>query len=85
MSNPLALRVAFRYKEKKQTKVDRLSQEIRDKTGLSKRISEDVADAIVRGRNLDALTLQKGWPVNEDGHLTGPNGHLDLSTLSVDS
>lgn len=81
--DPLARRVAFRYipKEKKQTRVDRLMKVIRDATGVSKGMAEDIADAVVRGRDLDALALQKSWPV-EDGTLKGPSGELSLSTLT---
>ena len=81
--DPLARRVAFKYvpKEKKEHKVDRLSKVIREATGLSRGMSEAIADAVVRGRNLEALALQKSWPV-EDGTLTGPDGQLELSSLS---
>jgi len=80
--DPLARRVAFKYvpKEKKQHRVDRLMKVIRDATGVSKGMAEDIADAVVRGRDLDALALQKNWPV-EDGTLTGPSGSVDLKTL----
>jgi hypothetical protein len=80
--DPLARRVAFKYvpKEKKEHKVDRLSKVIREATGLSRGMSEAIADAVVRGRDLEALALQKSWPV-EDGTLTGPNGSLDLRSL----
>lgn len=84
--DPLAQRVAskfsFKYvpKEKKQHKIDRLMKVIRDATGLSRSIAEDIADAVVRGRNLAALALQKSWPV-EEGLLVGPSGQLDLSSL----
>ena len=80
--DPLARRVAFKFvpKEKKQTKVDRLTKVIRETTGVSKGLAEDIADAVVRGRDLAALALQKNWPV-EDGSLQGPNGSLDLKSL----
>jgi hypothetical protein len=80
--DPLARRVAFKYipKEKKQHRVDRLMKVIRDATGISRGMAEDIADAVVRGRDLDALALQKNWPV-EDGTLTGPNGSVDLKSL----
>jgi len=84
--DPLAKRVAFKYvpKEKKEHKVDRLAKVIRDATGLSRGTSEAIADAVVRGRNLEALALQKSWPV-EDGTLTGPDGSLELSRLTEQS
>lgn len=79
-----ARRVAYKFKEKKQTKVDRLSKEIREATGVSRGVAEDIADAIVRGRNLDALALQKNWPMNDEGKLEGPKGSLDLASLNAD-
>lgn len=80
--DPLAKRVAFRFipKEKKQHRVDRLMKVIREATGVSKGMAEDIADAVVRGRDLEALALQKNWPV-EDGTLTGPTGTVDLKSL----
>lgn len=86
--DPIARRVAERFsfkyvpKEKKQHKVDRLMKAIRDATGVSRGIAEDIADAIVRKRNLSALAVQKNWPV-ENGVVEGPSGTLDLSTLSM--
>ena len=88
--DPLASRVAARFreafkyemKEKKEHKVDRLLKDIRDATGLSKGMSESIADAWVRGREVDRLALQKGWPV-EGLIVTGPSGTLDLRTLSA--
>lgn len=81
--DPLARRVAFKYvpKEKKLHKIDRLMKVIRDATGVSKGLAEDIADAVVRGRDLRALSIQKDWPV-EDGTLTGPDGQLDLGSLA---
>lgn len=71
----------FEDKEKKQTKVDRLSRRIRGETGLSRGVSGDIADAIVRGREVERLAIQKGWPV-ENGVITGPEGEMNLSDLS---
>lgn len=80
--DPLARRVAFKYipKEKKQHKVDRMTKVIRDATGVSRGVAEDIADAVVRGRDIEALAIQKNWPV-EDGTLKGPSGELDLKSL----
>lgn len=80
--DPLARRVAYKYvpKEKKQHRVDRLMKVIRDATGVSKGMAEDIADAVVRGRGLEALALQKNWPV-EDGTLRGPSGEISLKSL----
>jgi hypothetical protein len=79
MAFRVAARYALRYvpKEKKQTKVERLSKFIRDQTGLSKTQAEDIADALVRGRDIEALTNQKGWPI-ENGVIEGPHGETDL-------
>ncbi len=81
----LAYRVAFRYqeKEKKQHKVTRLTEFIRNATGLSRGIAEGIADAVVRGREVLRLALQKGWPLGEDGLLEGPKGTLTLQTIQA--
>lgn len=72
--------IAFKYepKENKKSKVDRLMRYIRDETGVSRGVATDIANAIVRNREVDRLAIQKGWPV-ERGVITGPQG-----TLAVD-
>ena len=86
MSSPIARVVrrfkAFKYvpKEKKKTKVERIWRFIREHTGLSKNQAEDIADAIVRGRNIQALTHQKGWPIKDD-IIEGPSGKLNLKEV----
>ncbi len=86
--NPIAARVARRFafkyepKEKKVHKVDRIWRAIRDQTGVSRALAESIADALVRGRNLEALAYQKSWPV-EEGVLIGPSGKIDLNQISV--
>jgi len=82
LAQRVAKRFSFKYvpKEKKQHKIDRLMEVIRDATGISRGIAEDIADAVVRGRNLDALSIQKNWPV-DDGFLKGPSGQLSLNEL----
>ncbi len=74
--------LAFKYdqKEKKETKVKRLAETIREKTGLGRGQAEDIADAIVRGREVERLAIQKSWPI-ENGTLTGPKGEISLSDL----
>lgn len=74
--------LAFKYeqKEKKQHRVERFTQTIRDATGISKGQAEDIADAFVRGREVNRLALQKGWPL-ENFVVTGPEGTFDLQTL----
>ena len=76
----MATRVAFRYidKETKQSQVTRLARLIREATGISKGKSEEIADAIYRKRDLEALALQKSWPVNEQGDIEGPRGSLSF-------
>lgn len=66
-------------KETKEHKVDKLADKIRDATGLSKGMSESIADAIVRGREVLRLAIQKNWPISEDGVIEGPKGTLDLA------
>jgi hypothetical protein len=72
--------VAFKYepKETKKSKAERIMKLIRDKTGLSRGQSEEIADILVRGRDLEALAVQKNLPVT-DGTIEGPKG-----TLSID-
>ena len=76
--------VAFKYqdKEKKKAKVARLTDLIRKETGLSRGVAEGVADAIVRGREVDRLAVQKGWPL-EDGVLEGPKGKLSVADIKA--
>jgi hypothetical protein len=82
----IAARVAARYafkhepKEKKQSKVDRITKMLRDTTGLSRGVAESIADALVRGRDVEGLAIQKGWPL-EDSVVTGPDGTSTLSKL----
>jgi hypothetical protein len=84
--DPLAKRVAerwaFKYqpKETKEHRVERTMKTIRDATGLSRGMSEAIADAIVRGREVERLALQKSWPI-EGGRIVGPSGSIELSTL----
>ncbi len=52
------------------------------KTGVSRTVSKDIADAILRKRDLAALAVQKKWPVDPDSLvLTGPQGRLNLNML----
>lgn len=76
------IKLAFKYepKETKAHKVEVLLKKIREATGVSKGVAEAIADAVVRGRDLKALALQKGWPVT-DGELEGPSGTLDITKL----
>ena len=76
--------VAFKYqdKEKKKAKVTRLTDLIREETGLSRGVAEGIADALVRGREVDRLAVQKGWPL-EDGTLTGPKGSITLIDMAA--
>lgn len=75
---------AFKYepKEKKTTKVDRLMKVIRDATGLSRGVSEDIADAIVRNREVERLAIQKGWPL-QDGVIEGPSGVIRVDDVKA--
>ncbi len=75
-------RLAFKYvpKETKESKVERVMRAIREATGLSKGMSEAIADALVRGREVERLALQKNWPI-EGGVVQGPSGQVELSRL----
>ena len=50
---------AFKYemKEKKEHKVERFLRAIRDATGISKGQAEAIADAFVRGREVERLAM----------------------------
>jgi len=84
----VAKRVAERFalkfvpKETKESKVERLSKFIREKTGLSGSMAKSIADTLVRsGRDIEGLAAQKGWPI-EDGIITGPDGkHVEVQEV----
>lgn len=84
--DPLTRRVFHRYafkyipKEKKEHKVERLSRALREATGLSKGQAVDIADAVVRGREVERLAIQKNWPIT-DGIVEGPKGAMSLKDL----
>lgn len=83
--DPLVSKVASRwakFKETKETKVERVKKIIRDATGLSGGKSEQIADAIVRGREVERLAIQKGWPI-EDGVIHGDGGSIALSDIAA--
>jgi hypothetical protein len=79
----VAARFAFKYepKETKQHRAEKLRDAIREATGLSRGMSEAIADAVVRGREVERLALQKSWPI-EDGVIIGPSGQLPLQNLT---
>jgi len=78
-------RLAFKYqpKESKKSKVTRLSKFIRDQTGVGRGVAEDMADAVIRKRNLEALASQKGWPV-EGTTIEGPKGKLSFKDVEAE-
>jgi len=88
--DPLAATVfrrflAFKYepKESKQSKVDRLMRLIREKTGIGRGPAEDIADAVIRNRDLDRLAFQKQWPMRE-GVIEGPQGTLGIDAVRAE-
>lgn len=70
----------FQHKETKQSKVERLTKVLREKTGLSRSMAENIVDAAVRNREVERLAMQKNWPI-EDGVITGPSGTMELQEL----
>jgi len=89
MVNPITEAVyrrflAFKYqpKESKQSKVDRLMKLIREKTGIGRGPAEDIADAVIRNRDLERLALQKRWPM-QDGVIEGPAGTMSVSEVQA--
>ena len=83
VANRFVESLKFHPKETKQHKVERLRDEIREATGISKGQAEDIADAIIRKRDLDALGRQKKWPVNDEGLVEGPKGTFDPKTVEM--
>jgi len=82
--DPLAQRVALRFRDQrgpsKKHRVDQLWRYIRDATGLGRSMAEDIANAFIRGRDVERLAQQKRWPL-ENGILEGPTGQLALADL----
>ena len=82
--DPLARKVALRFRDQrgpsKKTKVRDLAKRIQEATGVSKGVSTQIADAFVRGRDVERLAVQKRWPL-EHGVIEGPSGQLALTEL----
>jgi hypothetical protein len=74
--------MSFKYepKETKQHKAELVGDSIRETTGLQKGTAFAIADAFVRGRDVDALSVQKDWPI-ERGVINGPKGEMPVSEL----
>lgn len=64
---------------------DKQARELRDKivsrTGISNSKAFEIAFDALRGRNLDALSRQKGWPVAW-GRIEGPSGTMPLTLIT---
>jgi len=75
--------MTFKYqpKETKQHKAERTGEYLRDVTGLQKGTAFAIADAFVRGRDVNLLATPKGWPI-EQGIITGPKGEMPVTALS---
>jgi len=58
-----------------------------DKIGVPLGIARRIGDAVYRGRDLDSLSTQQGWPVEESGKgdlkLKGDKDEISLFTLST--
>jgi hypothetical protein len=78
----VARRFAFKYgpKETQQNKIDKAKKLIADKAKISNGVAGAIADALIRGRDVVRLAIQKGWPIDEDGII---NGKLDLREVPV--
>lgn len=76
-------RMSFKYepKETKQHKAERVGDSIRESTGLQKGVSFAIAEAFVRGRDVNLLATPKSWPI-ERGVITGPKGKMPVSELA---
>lgn len=73
---------AFKHqpKESKKSKIDRLSKFIRGKSGVGIGVARDIADAVIRKRDVERLARQKQWPVS-DGHIEGSKGKLSFKEV----
>lgn len=79
----MSTHLSFKYqpKETKQHKAERTGEYLKDVTGLQKGTAFAIADAFVRGRDVNLLATPKGWPI-ERGVITGPKGELPVSSLN---
>lgn len=50
--------------------------------GIAKGLARRIADAVYRGRNLLALAVQQGWPVEND-KLVGAKDEISLYALAT--
>jgi hypothetical protein len=84
LTRRVALRWAFRYvpKETKEHRVENLRNLILEHTGLSKGLAEGIADAFIRGRDVNGLSIQKSWPI-QNSIVHGPNGTFDLREVAL--
>jgi hypothetical protein len=75
--------LAFKYepKESKQSKIERLMRLIRERTGVSRSVAENIADAVIRKRDIPRLSIQKHWPVEDDA-IIGPSGTITFKTVA---
>ena len=82
--DPIAKKVALRFRDQrgpsKQTRVKDLTKRIHSATGISKGIAGQIADAVIRGRDVERLAPQKRWPL-ENGVIDGPSGQLNVAEL----
>ena len=82
--DPLARKVALRFRDQrgpsKKTRVRDLAHHIHETTGVSGGVSVQIADAFVRGRDVERLAIGKRWPI-QNGVIEGPDGNLALNAL----
>ena len=82
--DPLTRRVALRFRDQrgpsKKTRVRDLASLIHETTGVSRGVSGQIADAVVRGREVERLAHQKKWPISQ-GVIEGPDGQLPLTDI----
>jgi len=88
MTDPMVARVAKRFQdirqETKKTRMNRIVKRLREETGISREKAEDIADAVLRNRDLDTLARQKSWPMYE-GTVEGPRGSIPVMELRIAS
>lgn len=72
-------------KEKLETKRNRLAKALRDTTGIGINTARDIARRFLAKKGdlaeIVGIALQKGWPIDSTGKLSGPKGIFDLTLL----
>lgn len=63
--------------KRSKSKMQGLRKLLQERTGLSRKYADAIIDAILRERDLSALALQKGLPIQEN-IIAGPTGTITV-------